>query len=143
MKKAPGSAEVPHVSPMRPLCSGLWRWRILVASQWRQYTAVEHINKLELRSVLTALRWRARQRSRQRQRCLHLLDSMVSIGVINRARSSSRDLQYVADKINCTVLAGGLRVVLAHVASADNPADAPSRQRFRRGRAGADPAADG
>ena len=32
------------------------------------------------------------------------------------------------DKINVTVLAARLRLVMAHVASAKNPADAPSRR---------------
>ena len=35
------------------------------------------------------------------------------------------------NKINVTVLAARLRLVLAHVVSAGNPADAPSRLRFQ------------
>jgi hypothetical protein len=47
---------------------------------------------------------------------------------VSKARSPSRDLQVIVDKINVTVLAARLRLVLAHVPSAENPADAPSRR---------------
>ena len=103
---------------------------MLVSAQWHPKLAGEHINKLELRSLLTALRWRARRRKHHRRRVLHLVDSQVGMGAVNKARSPSRDLHVIVDKINATVLASGLRLVLAHVASAKNPADAPSRRAF-------------
>ena len=86
---------------------------MLEAARGRSRTAARHINKLELRTLLTALRWRARRAPRHGQRSLHLVDSVV-----------------IVSKVNVTVLAARLRLVLAHVASAGNPADAPSRRRF-------------
>ena len=133
LRKRPGTTELSHVYPMRPLNAGLWRWRVLVAAQWHRRIAAEHINKLELRSLLTALRWRARRAPRHGQRVLHLVDSMVALGADSRARSPSRDLQGIVDTINTTVLAARLRLVLAHVVSAGNPADAPSRRRLGSG----------
>ena len=128
IKKRPGTTEVAHVHPLRPMNAGYWRWRVLVSTSWLPRYAQEHINKLELRSLLTAVRWRARRANRHGKKFLHLADSLVALGGINRARSPSRDLQGVIDKINVTVLAARLRLVLAHVASAGNPADAPSRR---------------
>ena len=86
---------------------------MLEAARGRSRTAARHINKLELRALLTALRWRARRAPRRGHRGLQLVDSMV-----------------IVDKVNVTVLAARLRLVLAHVVSAGNPADAPSRRHF-------------
>ena len=101
-----------------------------VAARWHPRTAAKHTNNLGFRSLLTALRWRARRAPRHGQQVLHLVDAMVAMGAVSKARSPSRDLQVIVDKINVTVLAARLRLVLAHVVSAGNPADAPSRRRF-------------
>ncbi len=118
------------MSPMRPLSAALWKWRILVAVRWHRQVAAEHINKLELRSLFTELRYRARHAQWHGRRVLHLVDSMVAMGAVNKARSHSRNLQAIVDKINVTILAARLRLVPAHVVSTGNPADAPSRRRF-------------
>ena len=64
-----------------------------------------------------------------------LADEAVHIGPSPAAES-----YLVADKIIATALAAGLHPVLGHVGTAENLADAPSRQRFTKRRAGADPA---
>ena len=55
---------------------------------------------------------------------------MVAMRAVSKARSPSRDLQVIVGKINVTVLAARLRLVLAHVVSAGNPAGALSRRPF-------------
>ena len=131
LRKAPGSTEVPHIAPMRSLDPRSWRWRTVVSWAWPEEVTEEHINKLELRALLTALRWRVRTPGLQGTRVLHLCDSRVSIGVAQRARSGSFALQSISDKVNATVIAGRVRLVLAHVRSKLNPADGPSRRNFK------------
>eukprot|EP00435_Cladocopium_sp_Y103_P025953 s2172_g6.t1 len=46
--------------------SSLWRWRIVTGWRWR--CGKEHINSLELRAILTSLRWRPEDRARQRRK---------------------------------------------------------------------------
>ena len=82
--------------------------------------------------MLAAVRWRARRPDRLNQRFFHFTDSAVSIGVLSQARSSSFHLQFTADRINATLLAGHLRLVAAHVGTKRNPADTPSRRVFKK-----------
>ena len=92
----------------------------------------EHINKYELRAALTAVRWRAQSSHRLCSKFFHLVDSAVAMGVISSARSSSFDFSFVTDKINALILAAGLRMILVHVGTKDNPADEPSRKYLHR-----------
>ena len=126
LRKDPHTNEHPHVWPRRSLDPRWWRWRVVVSHRWA--ATEDHINKLELRSYLAALRWRARIPSRLHSKVFHLTDSAVCIGVVSRARSSSFHLQLVADKINSVILAARFRVISVHVATKLNPADAPSRR---------------
>ena len=99
-------------------------WRTIVSSRWRR---PEHINVLELRALTTAMRWVLSFRHAVSCRLLVLCDSQVVVGAVTKGRSSSqlllRRLRYLA----AMVLASGLRLTLRWVASADNPADGPSR----------------
>lgn len=99
-------------------------WRTIVSSRWRR---PEHINVLEMRALTTAVRWVLSFRQALNCRVLVLCDSQVVVGAVTKGRSSSqlllRRLRYLA----AMVLASGLRLTLRWVASADNPADGPSR----------------
>lgn len=99
-------------------------WRTIVSSRWRR---AEHINVLELRALTTAVRWVLSFREAVNCRVLVLCDSQVVVGAVTKGRSSSqlllRRLRYLA----AMVLASGLRLAVRWVASADNPADGPSR----------------
>jgi ribonuclease HI len=99
-------------------------WRTIVSSRWRR---PEHINVLELRALTTAVRWVLSFRQAVNCRLLVLCDSQVVVGAVTKGRSSSqlllRRLRYLA----AMALASGLRLTVRWVASADNPADGPSR----------------
>ena len=69
--------------------ANLWSWRTICGFAWPSGEC-DHINRLELRAVYTALRWRVLRRKDLRCRVLHLTDSMVCLHVLNRGRSSSR-----------------------------------------------------
>jgi len=130
LRRDPLSPDHPHVWPRRSIDPRWWRWRVIISHPWRAGHA-EHINKLEARSVLKAIRWRVRRPDRLNQKFFHLTDSAVTIGVLSRARSSSFHLQFTADRINAVLLAGRLRLIAAHVGTKLNPADMPSRKVFK------------
>lgn len=57
--------------------SKLWHWKIVTGWAWRG--GKEHINSLELRAILTALKWRIVHKGVTNKRFLHLTDSLVSL----------------------------------------------------------------
>jgi hypothetical protein len=73
--------------------SALWRWRIVAGWKWTQ--GKEHINSLELRAILTSLRWRIEHQHHLRVRMVHLTDSLVCLHCLSRGRSSSQRLNIV------------------------------------------------
>ena len=105
--------------------SKLWRWRAI--SGWRWTGDQEHINVLELRSVLTTVRWRVEQLGQCDIRSLHLVDSMVVLHALTRGRSSSRKMRRTLMRIGSILLACGLSPLWSYVDTKQNPADRPSR----------------
>ena len=67
-----------------------------------------HINVLEVRSTLLALRWRTRAAKRIHFRFMHLIDSQVALALIAKGRSSSRVLNHVVSNIHALTLAGSM-----------------------------------
>lgn len=118
------------------LPSRLWKWKVVAGWKWRYvgtpHSKGEHINKLELRSVLTSLRWRVQKQKLRRRRFLHLVDSQVCLMIINKGRSSARSLQQVMKKISALLLLSRSAGLMGYVESSQNPADEPSRRGQRK-----------
>ena len=74
----------------------LWKWRVV--SGWRWTGSKEHIS-LELRAVLTTLKWRLAHKGQVGKRFLHLVDSLVVLHALSRGRSSSRKLRSTLSRI--------------------------------------------
>lgn len=55
--------------------SKLWRWRVVTGWKWR--LGKEHINSLELRAILTAIKWRVEHAHHLNTRLLHLTDNCL------------------------------------------------------------------
>lgn len=108
----------------------LWRWRTVAGWQWRHST--DHINVLEMRAALTALRWRVEKCHARRLKFVHLLDSLVCLRSLSRGRSSSKKLRRTLMRLNALALASGSHIVWAYVNTKENPADAPSRRPRKR-----------
>ena len=64
----------------------LWKWRVV--SGWRWQGSKEHINSLELRAVLTSLKWRVQHKGHGGHRLLHVVDSLVVLPVGDPAAGS-------------------------------------------------------
>ena len=104
----------------------MWLWRIVHVYVWRQGVK-EHINVLEARAALNAVRWRLRTQSSHGKRWLHLVDSQVTAGVLTKGRSSAAQLRRVVRRWNSLMMATNSHPMVGYVASEDNPADVPSR----------------
>ena len=110
----------PHRWPRQSVDPRMWRWRVVVQHAWKDAERGEHINKLELRSKLAALKWRLRAASNVYSRGVHLMDSMVSLGLLAHGRTSSRDLCPVMERIAALLLAGSVIPLYGHCKSATN-----------------------
>ena len=119
-----GSLYRPDSFPRASVSPTRWVWH--VAHHW-PFREQEHINVLELRSMIHTFEWRLRKSSFGGCRALHLCDSQVALSVAVKGRSSSRQLNRQLKRFAALQLAGGLYPLLAWVESAQNPADAPSR----------------
>ena len=108
----------------------LWRWRTVAGWKWSDSS--EHINVLELRAVLTTIKWRTERLHQQDLRCIHLVDSLVVLHGLSRGRSSSRRMRRTLMKLNSYLLATGLQPTWAYINTHQNPADRPSRQVIKR-----------
>ena len=100
------------------------RWSVLYQGGW---TREEHNNILELRTIVGLLRHLSRSRPSWGKRVLVFSDSLVSMGVLAKGRSSAPGLLHLARQAAAAILARGLKVYLRWVASEDNVADGPSR----------------
>lgn len=103
----------------------LWHWKVV--SGWRWTGTPEHINALEMRAVLTSLKWRVLHRKQTRTRFLHLVDSLVVLHALTRGRSSSRKLRSTLSRINALLLCSSNQALWGYVSTEQNPADRPSR----------------
>lgn len=100
------------------------RWSTIVSSRWR--FPGEHINSLELRSLLLAVRWVLSHKVVD-CRVLMFSDSRVVVDAVRKGRSSSFALLRVMRSLSALLLVSGLRLELSWIPSELNPADGPSR----------------
>ena len=121
----PTTQMVRHHRLRASVPSALWRWRIV--SGWRWRLGKEHINSLELRSILTTLRWRLEHKGHFGVRFIHLTDSLVCLHCLTRGRSSSRKLRRTMARIKSLLLATNSQPLWGYVHTDQNPADKPSR----------------
>ena len=115
------SHRPPHHASVRALW---WQWKQLFNVKWRNCA---HINFLEMKMVLLTLLWKCRAPSAVKRRWLHLEDSMVSLLILCKGRTSSKLLQPLTNKIGAIQLAMGSFLLHGHVGSDENPTDAASR----------------
>ena len=87
---------------------------------------------IELRAAYTRLKWQILKHQTSHRQVLHLLDSMVSLQVLNKGRSSSHKLRRLTKRFACLLLASGISLVLAYTDTQQNPADRPSRRPRKR-----------
>ncbi|KAL0630595.1 hypothetical protein Q9L58_010558 [Maublancomyces gigas] len=105
-------------------------WKIAISHRWYQQ---EHINALEVRSSLAAIKWSLKRpdvlvpSSAGHTRLLLLVDSSATLGSINKGRTSAHRLLRPLRTMSALLLAAGLYLKAKWIPSAMNPADKPSR----------------
>ena len=114
----------PDRLPKSSIDSRMWQWRIAKGWKWQR---LSHINVLELEAVYQTFKWRARSTRSLSKRWLHLVDSLVVLGVVAKGRTSSKRLQPCLHRINTLLLALHSFPALGWVVTHLNPADEPSR----------------
>lgn len=127
--KASSEDQVRYQRLRASMPAKLWKWKTVSGWVWGN---PEHINVLELRAALTAVRWRIEKKKIIHSKFVHLVDSLVVLRSIARGRSSSRKLRRTLLRLNALLLASGCHVVWAYVHTKENPADAPSRRPLKR-----------
>jgi len=101
------------------------RWSTIISSKWR---SAEHINILELRAVISAIRWALSYPSSMGCRVLVLSDSAVAVGALSKGRSSSPQLLSRLRSVASLLLCSGIRLTVSWIPTELNPADEPSRK---------------
>ena len=102
-----------------------WQWKQLFTVKW---SSSMHINYLEMKMILLTLLWKCRSPASVCKRWLHLEDSMVSLLILSKGRTSSNLLQPLCNRVGAVQLAMGSYLLHGHVASEENPTDKGSRR---------------
>ena len=103
--------------PQQSACADWWQWKHVFNCRWQK---TEHINRLEMRSILLALRWRIQHLTESSCRFIHLTDSYVSMSImsiVSKGRSSSEMLMTIMRQIAAVQLGFNLYPILIHVES--------------------------
>jgi hypothetical protein len=112
-------------------------WKVAISHRWRDKTA--HINELEMRSSLTAIRWAIKRPDvlmpssachpspACHRKLLLVVDSSSVAGAVRKGRSSAHRLLRPLRSISALLLASHIHLFIKWIPSASNPADRPSR----------------
>ena len=99
-------------------------WSTVVSHGWH---FSEHINVLELRAVLSAVRWLMSHPRALCTRAVLCTDSAVGFHILKKGRSSSSQLLLLMRKIAAMLLVSGVSVIPLWLPTSVNPADDASR----------------
>jgi hypothetical protein len=105
------------------------RWSTILSSTWRRS---QHINELEMLSLLLSLRWVLSHPCTASHRLHVLVDSSSVYFGVRKGRSSSPAMLALLRRYAALILASGLTVLTGWIPSALNPADNASRKYVKR-----------
>lgn len=120
--------EIVHGEVDQLLSASSLHWSTVISSTWKY---PQHINELELQSVLLGLRWML-SHPEAVHRQLHLLVDSSSVHFsVNKGRSSSPRMLTLLRRYAAFLLAADITVLSGWVPSELNPADSASRKYMR------------
>ena len=119
-----GEVLAPKALVRQSIQAGWWKWKHVFKVKWKHG---DHINLLELRSILLSIRYHVHHLKHSQMRIFHITDSYVCMSICSKGRSGSRHLMRVLKQLNAYLLGFQLYLVLAHVESSENPTDEASR----------------
>ena len=114
----------PRSVPRQSVEATWWKWEPLFKVRW---TRKEHINVLELRSILLAIQFQISHLDVSHLRVFHVTDSFVAMSIVAKGRTGSLQLARVLKVLNAHLLGFGLALAIGHVESTENPTDGESR----------------
>ena len=114
----------PKNYPRQSVESSWWVWQKVFGYRWSKG---EHINSLELRSIIHSVEWRIRHLKEVHARIFHLTDSYICMSIISKGRSSSKMLKPLLRRLTSELLAWDIYLIISHVESSENPTDNASR----------------
>ena len=100
------------------------RWRLTFKGTWDRE---EHINILEMRTLVAAARHLSRSKKNWHKKHLIFTDSAVCLGALGKGRSASPPLLRLCRRWSLFRIVLGMRIFLRHVPTDLNFADGPSR----------------
>eukprot|EP00438_Fugacium_kawagutii_P000234 Skav212279 [mRNA] locus=scaffold732:326080:334230:- [translate_table: standard] len=86
----------PKAYPRQSVMAQWWLWDKAFAYKWKKS---DHINSLELRSIVHAVEWRVRHLKDHNCRVFHVSDSYVCMSIVSKGRSSSRMLRPLLQRL--------------------------------------------
>ena len=119
-------AELGDKLPVPPIAMH-WddqEWSVDLVKTWEKE---EHINVLEVRTVILCLSMIARSTQNWGRRVLIAVDSQVTLSSLAKGRSSRPGINWLARRAAALQLGLGLKMVLRWVPTKRNQADGPSR----------------
>ena len=124
IKITTGEVFAPRAVPRQSVQADWWNWEHLFTTRWQHS---EHINILELRSILLSAKYQILNLHAVDARIFHVTDSFVCLSIVAKGRTGSRRLGRVLKELNAWLLGFGITMVLGHVESSENPTDGASR----------------
>ena len=118
-----GSILNPRAYPRQSVNADWWLWSKVFACRWEK---ADHINSLELRSLVHAVEWRIRHGKEHHLRIFHLTDSYVAMAIASKGRTSAKLLKPLLRWLTALLLAWDLYLLVLHVESSENPTDGDS-----------------
>lgn len=119
-----GDIVNPRSFPRQPVCATWWTWSHCVKFRWAHS---QHINLLELKTILLSIQRGIERRKWGNLRVFHATDSYISMSVVSKGRTSSQMLNRLLRVLNAMLLLHGIHLLVTHVESTENPTDAASR----------------
>ena len=123
-KDKPAIGEKLPVPPLAASWLPIGRWKECFRTRWKKE---EHINVLEVRTVLLALQRKAGILSSWGKKHLIFVDSQVTLAAVSKGRSSASQINFLIRKMAGIALAFGFRIYMRRVPTKLNHADGPSR----------------
>lgn len=119
-----GEVLNPKAYPRQGVQADWWHWKAAFKLKWKNK---EHINLLELRSIVLAVRYQISHKKIFSCRLFHITDSYGAMSIISKGRTSSKQLSRLLRQLNAYLLAYDMFLILGHVESTENPTDHASR----------------
>ena len=124
VRVASGQVTNPRAFPRQSAVAQWWKWKKGFAYRWQR---ADHINSLELRSLVHAMEYRVSHFGECSARVFHLTDSYVAMSIVSKGRSSSNALKPLLRRLSALLMCFNLQLIIVHVESTENPTDADSR----------------